>query len=129
MTMNNSTLEKEWTELEANGLLEYDELTQEQEDALYDEFLEETKDAQSRNSYVEAVCVGAPLGLPEYNEATEQWEVAFEESPTDWHPLLDDRDILFVSCEDSEEACNIYNYYLQNPVELKQDDEIPNPKE
>ena len=26
-------------------------------------------------NYIEAVCVGKPLDLPEYNEGTEQWEV------------------------------------------------------
>ena len=38
------------------------------------------------NNYIEAVCIGKPLSLPEYNEESEQWEVHFEESPTPWHP-------------------------------------------
>ena len=38
------------------------------------------------NDYIEAVCVGKPMGLPEYNEDTEEWEVYFEESETPWNP-------------------------------------------
>ena len=33
------------------------------------------------NNYIEAVCIGKPMDLPEYNEDTELWEVYFEESP------------------------------------------------
>ena len=36
------------------------------------------------NPYVEAVCMGKPMGLPEYDMDAEQWEVYFEESA---HPL------------------------------------------
>ena len=123
--MNNQTeLEKEWEELETQGQLMYEDLTEEEEDAIYDEFVESLKEDSKENAYVEGVCVGAPLGLPEYNEETEQWEVPFEESPTDYHPYFsEERDILFVSCETAEEACDTYNHYTQNPVML--DDDIP----
>ena len=36
------------------------------------------------NNYIEAVCEGRPLDLPNYNEDTEQWELFFEESETPW---------------------------------------------
>ena len=123
--MNNQTeLEKEWEELETQGQLMYEDLTEEEEDAIYDEFVESLKEDSKENAYVEGVCVGAPLGLPEYNEETEQQEVPFEESPTDYHPYFsEERDILFVSCETAEEACDTYNHYTQNPVML--DDDIP----
>ena len=75
------------------------------------------------NDYIEAVCVGKPMGLPEYNEDTEEWEVYFEESETPWNPYAD-RDVISYSCESSEEACDIYNYYNQNPAnEEKEEDE------
>ena len=64
------------------------------------------------NSYVEAVCVGKPLGLPEHHEEAEQLLVYFEESET---PLSDEpRDVVGVPCKTAEEACEIYNYYNQN---------------
>jgi len=66
------------------------------------------------NSYVEAVCVGKPLGLPEYDMDAEQWWVYFEESETPWND--EPRDMLEVTCEDAQEATDIYNYYTQNPV-------------
>ena len=75
------------------------------------------------NNYIEAVCIGKPLDLPEYNEDTEQWEVYFEESPTPWHPYDDSRDLISYSCEDVEEATEIYNYYNQNPVMEDKDNE------
>ena len=75
------------------------------------------------NNYIEAVCVGKPLDLPEYNEDTEQWEVYFEESPTPWNPYDDSRDLISYSCEDVEEATEIYNYYNQNPVMEDKDNE------
>lgn len=77
------------------------------------------------NNYIEATCIGSPLDLPEYNEDTEQWEVHFEESPTPWHPY-DNPDLISYSCESSEEACEIYNYYNQNPVGEKKDEETTN---
>ena len=63
------------------------------------------------------------MDLPEYNEDTELWEVYFEESPTPWNPY-EDRDIISYSCENADEACEIYNYYNQHPVtEEKENDE------
>ncbi len=67
------------------------------------------------NPYVEAVCIGKPMGLPEYDMDAEQWEVYFEESPTPWHPDTS-RDIVAVQCVNAEEATDIYNHYNQNPV-------------
>jgi hypothetical protein len=75
------------------------------------------------NNYIEAVCIGKPMDLPEYNEDTEEWEVYFEESPTSWNPYAD-RDIISYSCESADEACEIYNYYNQHPVtEEEENDE------
>ena len=67
------------------------------------------------NPYVEAVCIGRPLDLPNFNTDTEQWEVFFEESATPWHPY-DEIDIISVSLADAEEACEVYNHYNNNPV-------------
>jgi hypothetical protein len=79
------------------------------------------------NNYIEATCIGSPLGLPEYNEDTEQWEVFFEESETPWFPYDIPRDILSVSFESADLACDVYNHYNQNPVkEETQDEEITN---
>ncbi len=75
----------------------------------------------TKNDYIEAVCIGKPLDLPEYNEDTEQWEVHFEESPTPWHPY-DNPDLISYSCENAEEACELYNYYNQNPVKEETDE-------
>ena len=69
------------------------------------------------NNYIEAVCIGKPLDLPEYNEDTEQWEVHFEESETPWFPYDIPRDIISYSCESAEEACELYNHYNINPIE------------
>ena len=74
------------------------------------------------NNYINAVCIGKPLGLPEYNEESEQWEVHFEESPTPWHPY-DDIDMISYSCETADEACELYNYYNQNPINEEQDND------
>jgi hypothetical protein len=68
------------------------------------------------NSYIDAVCEGKPLDLPNFNEDTEQWELAFEESETPWHPYDSEKDILFVSFESAEEVTDAYNYYNQNPA-------------
>jgi len=73
------------------------------------------------NNYIEAVCVGKPLDLPEYNEDTEQWEVHFEESPTPWHPY-DNPDLISYSCDSAEEACDLYNYYNQHPISDKDEE-------
>ena len=77
------------------------------------------------NDYIEGVCIGKPLDLPEYNEGTELWEVHFEESPTPWHPY-DNPDLISYSCDSAEEACEIYNYYTQNPVKETNEDEETN---
>lgn len=66
------------------------------------------------NDYIEAVCVGKPLGLPEYDMDAELWEVYFEESETPWSD--EPRDIVGVPCEDAQEATDIYNHYNINPV-------------
>ena len=73
------------------------------------------------NDYVEAVCVGKPMGLPEYDMDAEQWAVYFEESPTPWHPNQE-RDVLPVYCVNAEEATDIYNYYNQNPIGEQKDE-------
>ena len=78
------------------------------------------------NNYIEAVCVGKPLDLPEYNEDIEQWEVHFAESPTPWHPY-DVQDLISYACESADESCAIYNHYNQNPVEeITKDEEVAN---
>ena len=78
------------------------------------------------NNYIEAICIGKPLDLPEYNEDTELWEVHFEESPTPWHPY-DEQDLISYSCESADEACELYNYYNQNPVkEITEDEKVAN---
>lgn len=76
------------------------------------------------NNYIEATCIGSPLGLPEYNDDTEQWEVFFEESETPWFPYDIPRDILSVSFESADSACDAYNHYNQNPVKEDIEDEI-----
>jgi len=73
------------------------------------------------NNYIEAVCVGKPLGLPEYDMDAELWEVYFEESETPWSN--EQRDIIGVPCEDAQKATDIYNYYNQNPVGEKTNEE------
>ena len=75
------------------------------------------------NDYIEAVCAGKPMGLPEYDEEAEQWFVYFEESETPWSD--EPRDVICVPCENAEEACKIYNHYNINPVmEEKEDEEV-----
>jgi hypothetical protein len=75
------------------------------------------------NNYIEAVCIGKPIDLPDYNEQSEQWSLWFEESETSHHPYDKDfrenvnfPDLISYSCDSAEEACELYNYYNQNPV-------------
>ena len=68
------------------------------------------------NKHVEAVCVGKPLGLPEYDEDAELWSVYFEESETPWSPIEEPRDVIGVICDSAEEACDVYNFYNANPI-------------
>lgn len=75
------------------------------------------------NNYIEATCIGSPLGLPEFNDDTEQYEVFFEENHDDFHPYFQ-RDIISYSCEDADEATEIYNYYNQNPIKKEKNEEI-----
>jgi len=76
------------------------------------------------NNYIEATCIGSPLGLPEYNESTEQWELFFEENHDEWNPYFE-RDIISVSFESAEEVTDAYNHYNQNPVkEDKENEEV-----
>ena len=76
------------------------------------------------NNYIEATCIGSPLGLPEYNESTEQWELFFEENHDEWNPYFE-RDILSVSFESVEEVTDAYNHYNLNPVkEDKENEEV-----
>jgi hypothetical protein len=79
------------------------------------------KEIVDKNPYVEAVCSGKPMGLPEYDMDAEQWVVYFEESPTPWHPY-DERDVVAVQCEDAEEATNVYNYYNLNLIGEEKDE-------
>ena len=55
------------------------------------------------NNYIEALCEGSPLDLPNFNEDTEQWEIYFEENQDDFHPYFQ-RDIISYSCESADEA-------------------------
>ena len=75
------------------------------------------------NNYIEATCIGSPLGLPEYNESTEQWELFFEENHDEWNPYFE-RDILSVSFESAEEVTDAYNHYNINPVMEEKEDEV-----
>jgi len=75
------------------------------------------------NNYIEATCIGSPLGLPEFNDDTEQYEVFFEENHDDFHPYFQ-RDIISYSCEDADEATEIYNYYNQNPITENNNEEL-----
>ena len=76
-----------------------------------------------KNNYIEATCIGSPLGLPEFNDDTEQYEVFFEENHDDFHPYFQ-RDIISYSCEDADEATEIYNYYNQNPITENNNEEL-----
>ena len=67
------------------------------------------------NNYIEATCIGSPLGLPEFNEDTEQWEVFFEENEDNFNPYFQ-RDIISYSCESAQEATDIYNHYNKHAV-------------
>lgn len=75
------------------------------------------------NNYIEATCIGSPLGLPEYNESTEQWELFFEENHDEWNPYFE-RDIISVSFESAEEVTDAYNHYNLNPVMEEKEDEV-----
>lgn len=68
------------------------------------------------NNYIESVCIGRPLSLPEYDETAEQWVLYFEESETPWFPYEMPRDIIGYHCVNVEEATDLYNYYNQNPI-------------
>jgi hypothetical protein len=74
------------------------------------------------NNYIEAVCIGKPMGLPEYDEEFEQWVVFFEESETPWNPMFE-RDVVSYYCDSADEACEIYNHYNENPVEKERENE------
>ena len=75
------------------------------------------------NNYIEALCEGSPLDLPNFNEDTEHWEIYFEENQDDFHPYFQ-RDIISYSCESADEACDLYNYYNKNPITNKKDEEV-----
>ena len=63
------------------------------------------------NNYIEAVCEGKPLDLPSYNEDSEQWELFFEESETPWLCHDIQKDLIAVSFDSADDACNAYNHY------------------
>jgi len=67
-----------------------------------------------KSNYIEANCIGRPLDLPTWDEASELWELFFEESPTPYHPY-ENRDIISVSFESAQAVTDAYNYYNQNP--------------
>ena len=67
-----------------------------------------------KNNYIEANCIGRPLDLPTWDEASELWELFFEESPTPYHPY-ENRDIISVSFESAQAVTDAYNYYNQHP--------------
>ena len=77
-----------------------------------------TKTMINKNSfayiYAQAVCEGKPFDLPCYNEATEQWQVPFIESPNDHLEEL--VDLIEIPCESAQEATDIYNHHNHNPV-------------
>jgi len=75
-----------------------------------------------KNNYIEANCIGRPLDLPTWDEASELWELFFEESPTPYHPY-ENRDIISVSFESAQEVTDAYNHYNQNPVKEEQYEE------
>ena len=78
-----------------------------------------------KNNYIEATCIGRPLDLPTWDEATELWELFFEESETPYHPY-DERDIVCVSFESAQEVCDAYNHYNLNPVGGQEHEETTN---
>ena len=63
------------------------------------------------------------MGLPEYDEESEQWVVFFEESETPWSPLLE-RDVIGYYCDSADESCEIYNHYNKNPIEEEENEEV-----
>ena len=75
-----------------------------------------------KNNYIESVCVGRPLGLPEWDEESELWLLFFEESETPWHPNQE-RDLISVSFESAQEGTDAYNHYNLNPVREDQYEE------
>jgi len=75
-----------------------------------------------KNNYIEANCIGRPLDLPTWDEASELWELFFEESPTPYHPY-ENRDIISVSFESAQAVTDAYNYYNQNPSKGGEDEE------
>lgn len=75
-----------------------------------------------KNNYIESNCIGRPLDLPTWDEASELWELFFEESPTPYHPY-ENRDIISVSFESAQAVTDAYNYYNQNPVKEEQYEE------
>ena len=75
------------------------------------------------NNYIEALCEGSQLDLPNFNEDTENWEIYFEQNQDDFHPYFQ-RDIISYSCESADEACDLYNYYNKNPITNKKDEEV-----
>jgi len=75
-----------------------------------------------KNNYIEANCIGRPLDLPTWDEASELWELFFEESSTDYHPYdeglrenVNFANLISVSFESAQEVSDAYNYYNQNP--------------
>lgn len=74
------------------------------------------------NKYIEATCIGRPLDLPTWDEATELWELFFEESSTDYHPY-NTRDIISVSFESAQEVTDAYNYYNTHEIGEVQNEE------
>jgi hypothetical protein len=74
------------------------------------------------NNYIEATCIGKPLGLPEWDEESELWLLFFEESETPWHPSQE-RDLISVSFESAQEVTDAYNHYNLNPVRKDQHEE------
>ena len=76
-----------------------------------------------KSNYIEANCIGRPLDLPTWDEASELWELFFEEPSTDYHPYDEDlrenvnfTNLISVSFESAQEVTDAYNYYNQNPV-------------
>jgi len=76
-----------------------------------------------KNNYIEANCIGRPLDLPTWDEASELWELFFEESPTDYHPYDEDlrenvnfTNLISVSFESAQEVSDAYNYYNKHEI-------------
>jgi hypothetical protein len=76
-----------------------------------------------KNNYIEATCIGRPLDLPTWDEASELWELFFEESPTPYHPY-ESRDIVSASFESAQAVTDAYNYYNQNPIKEEEHETI-----